>query len=307
MLTTRKAGPAVNRSSHGHELVRRYLSELDAALRGVPAAQARELREQIAAHLDDALPPEAGDEQVTAVLGRLGSPGDLAADLGQAAVAPLAALGMTRAWLRRRLARVRRRTWSVAGVLVALAGIATGYLIYYYVAPGSLQDGDASVWYYPRDGEHEVVTTADGITQATVPIRSGQRQGFAISIYNPTGVTQTILGPAYGYHVPPDSPASDPDIVQIGVSVPSRYLDHSGITTNVGFTLPGAIPPHQFRVVRVLWISDLCLGKGQSNVIDTLSLRVRVGWFTRTEIIPLDQGWAVAGPSKGNPRDFRCL
>ena len=32
------------------------MSQLDAALRRVPAAQARELREQITAHLDDALP-----------------------------------------------------------------------------------------------------------------------------------------------------------------------------------------------------------------------------------------------------------
>jgi HAAS len=288
----------VSRSSHGHELVRSYLSELDAALRGVPAAQARELREQIVAHLDDALSPEAGEEQVTAVLGRLGSPGDLAADLGQAAVAPLAALGMTRAWLRRRLAQVRRRTWSVAGVLVALAGIATGYLIYYYVAPGPLQDGHSSVWWYPRDGRHEVVTTADGVTQATVPIRSGQRQGFAISIYNPTGVTQTILGPAYGDNVPWDSPASE--TVQIGVSVPNREIDTAGgVIRNVGFTLPGAIPPHQRREVRVLWISDPCIVMGDTSVIDTLSLRVRVGWFTRTEIIPLDQGWAVAGTSQG--------
>lgn len=35
-----------------HWLVRAYLRELDAALRGVPAAQARELTEQITAHLE---------------------------------------------------------------------------------------------------------------------------------------------------------------------------------------------------------------------------------------------------------------
>jgi hypothetical protein len=57
-----------------HRLVRDYLGELDAATRGLPSAQARELREQISAHLDEALRPEAGDQEVAAVLRRLGRP-----------------------------------------------------------------------------------------------------------------------------------------------------------------------------------------------------------------------------------------
>ena len=65
-----------------HRLVRDYLWELDAAMRGLPPAQARELKEQITAHLDDALGPEAGDHEVAATLRRLGSPADLAAEAG---------------------------------------------------------------------------------------------------------------------------------------------------------------------------------------------------------------------------------
>lgn len=61
-------------------LVRDYLRELDAAMRGLPAAQARELKEQITAHLDDALRPDADDEEVATILSRLGSPADLAAE-----------------------------------------------------------------------------------------------------------------------------------------------------------------------------------------------------------------------------------
>jgi hypothetical protein len=67
-----------------HWLVRGYLRELDAVMRGLPAAQARELREQITAHLDDALGPDAGDYEVAATLSRLGSPADLAAEAGAA-------------------------------------------------------------------------------------------------------------------------------------------------------------------------------------------------------------------------------
>jgi uncharacterized membrane protein len=67
-----------------HWLVRDYLSELDAAMRGLPPAQAYELKEQITAHLDDALPPDADDYEVAATLSRLGSPADLAAEAGAA-------------------------------------------------------------------------------------------------------------------------------------------------------------------------------------------------------------------------------
>jgi hypothetical protein len=288
----------VSRTPDSHELVRSYLSDLDAALRGVPAAQARELKEQITAHLEDALPPEASDEQVTTVLGRLGSPADLAADLGQAGVTPPAALGLTGAWLRRRLAQVRRRTWIVAGVIVALAGIATGYLIF-YVAPGPLQFSGTAGWWYQQDATRAVDTTADGASQTTVPIRFGHRQAFAISIYNPTGVTQTILGPAYGPNMPLNGPGSSEGIVQIGVALPYLNVAGSGFGKILGFTLPGAIPPHQARIVRVLWISNVCVGNGGEISTDALGLRVRVGWFIRNEIIPLDQGWGVAGTSRG--------
>ena len=45
----------MSRTSLDHELVQGYMSQLDAALRGRHSAQAREVREQITAHLDDAL------------------------------------------------------------------------------------------------------------------------------------------------------------------------------------------------------------------------------------------------------------
>jgi len=67
-----------------HRLIRDYLCELDTAMRGlpVPPAQARELKEQITAHLEDALGPDADDQEVAATLSRLGSPAGLAAEAG---------------------------------------------------------------------------------------------------------------------------------------------------------------------------------------------------------------------------------
>ena len=211
----------MKRSALDHELVRVYIGELDASLRGMPAGQARELKEQITAHLDDALPADAGDEQVTAVLNRLGSPAQFTADLAQAAAAPRAALGMTRAWLLGKLVRVRRRTWYLVGVIVVLAGVLTGYLVY-YLAPADLLYEGADGWWYRQDYTRQVDTTANGATQTTVPIRSGQRQGYFVAIYNPADVTQTIVGPAYGADVPFSGPGSGAGVVQLAVSVPNR-------------------------------------------------------------------------------------
>jgi len=282
----------LSRTSSGHELVRDYIRQLDAALRGVPAAAARELMEQITAHLDDALPADADDAQVAAVLSRLGPPAELAAD-ARRADARRADAGLPGApavaRLRYRLARVRRRTWSVAGMIVVLTGIAAGYLSY-FLTPGSLEFGGASGWWYPQDYSSAVTTTADGRSETTVPLRSGDRQGYFVTIDNPTGVTQTILGAAYGPDVPWDSPGSA--VVQIAVSLPDRNIGRGGTSRSARFTLPGVIPPGQTRMVRVLWTSDICLAVGTVS-IDTLALRVRVGWFTRTEIIPLGQAWAV--------------
>ncbi|MDR2984762.1 MAG: hypothetical protein LBV34_07965, partial [Nocardiopsaceae bacterium] len=276
--------------------VRAYFDELDTALRGLPAEQARELIEQITAHVDDALPPDADDEQITAVLNRLGSPSEFTGDLAEAAAPPRVAIGMTRAWLRARLARVRRRTWYVVGVIVVLAGVLTGYLVYYLTPADLFYDGVAG-WWYRQDYTRAVDTTADAVTQTTVPIRSGQRQGYFIAIYNETDVTQTIVGPAYGEGVPSSAPGSGAGVAQISVSVPNRNIDKGGASRSVRFSLPGEIPPHHIRLVRVLWTSNVCLSDGADSITDTLSVRVRIGWFTRTETIPLYEGWAVEGPS----------
>jgi hypothetical protein len=288
----------------GHRLVRGYLRELDMALRDLPAAQARELREQITAHLEEALPPGAGDREVAAVLGRLGSPAGLTAEAQAAGGRPGQAPAAHAGWAR--LAHVPRRTLVLAGIAVALIGLVAGYLIVCLTA-GALQPGIVATWWYPQDASHRVDVTAGNVTQSTVPIRSGQRQGFVISLYNPTSVTQTIVGAAYGVPFGTD--------VQIAVSV--RYWTPpdsagAGLVHRVGYALPGPIPPHQTRLLRVLWTSAICLSKGESTGFDQLFLRVQVGWFTRTELIPQQawapqQAWDLTGPSKGQPQWRRCL
>ena len=46
------------------------------------------------------------------------------------------------------------------------------------------------------------------------------------------------------------------------------------------------IPPHSYRVIRVLWTSNVCQDPGGTVGFTSVSLRVRVGLFTRTEDIP---------------------
>lgn len=278
-----------------HPLVREYLDELDTVLHRRPVQHSSELMVQIISHLVDALSPDASAEDVAAILRQLGSPADLVAEAKGSIPAdtPTTIAGIVRA----RLARVRRRTWIIAGA--ACLVVATAVATYIAVIPsGSLQLAGQGGWWYLQDGNHEVDTQADNARQSTIRIRSGQRQGFAVGIYNPTNWTQTILGRPHGLNPAWDNP-NGPFNVQLGVSVFNLDVDHGGFIRNIRFTLPGAIPPHQIRLLRITWISSACLPKGASQSIDSLSLRVRIGWFTRTEVIPLDQAWALAGPSHG--------
>jgi hypothetical protein len=276
-----------------HPLVRDYLRALDAALAVLPAGQAVELREQIAAHLEDTLAPDADDQTVAAALAQLGSPAALAAEA-------VGTDGSARsAWrsLRGRLARRGWRFWTGTATAVALVVVAAGYIIAVQTA-SELQFGGGAAWWYPQDSAHAVESYANGASQTTVPIRSGQWQGFVISLYNPSNWTQIVLGPAIGPNLPMDSPGSLSP--QLSVSAFNRDINNGGlITAGVRFGLPGVIPPQQTRLLRVMWISTACLSPGTAQGTDELALRVRVGWITRVEIIQLNEGWYLSGPSRG--------
>jgi hypothetical protein len=64
-----------------HPLVRAYLRQLDRSLVGAPRPAAKELREQIVTHLDDALGPDPSEAEVRTVLDQLGTPESLAAEV----------------------------------------------------------------------------------------------------------------------------------------------------------------------------------------------------------------------------------
>jgi hypothetical protein len=266
----------MNRATTDHPQVTAYLRRLDAALAVVPAGPARELREQITGHLDEALPPGASDQEVAGALARLGRPADLAAEA--------VATAGKRSWL----ARVGWRRWSLIAVAVILLGGLAGYLAPSLTAGPLDNQGGLSSWWYARDASRQVITSADDVSQTAVPYRRGQWQGFLVQVFNDTSQPQTVLGAAPGtsfnnspYHMGMET--EDPDF-----PLPSFRTLH--------FRLPVTIPPHKSRLLRVLWISpNTCEPKGGLTGIDQVSLRVRVGLFTRTENLSLDQGWYLAG------------
>jgi hypothetical protein len=298
----------MSRSALDHPAVHDYLRTLDAALLALPAEQARELREQIVEHLDDAIAADASEQRVTEVLTALGSPADLVAEAlpegartaGQDQTGPVVP-GSTRQQAHRGSRTVLRRLagmpWRRKIALAALALLVivpAGYGIALGEAPGLQGSGGGQAWWPLSSSVHAVTTTADGHAQWTVPVLSGQRQGMLVTVYNPSAWTQTIVGVT-------DWPYSLAD-PRLAVSLHSSGVGDVGFPPAL-FAASVPIPPHQARVLRVTWASDICLGRGTGILINSITLRVRVGLLTETEKVNLFGGWELAGPSYGRWRN----
>jgi len=265
-----------------HPLVVLYLRELSEACLTLPAAQARELREQITAHLDEALPPGATDAEVRAELARLGRPRSLAAEAAGPGWQPIARR------LRNWLGHVRWWVWVALAVLVPALGTGAGFLISMNSAAPLNVIGNG--WLFPVDQAHAVDTTAGTNMATTVPTRHGQRQGILIYVVNNSDWTQVILGadPRWGLITFSD--------VQVDVES-GPHLNQVGdpITGARSYVSPGVIPPHSFRRLQVSWTSEICPGKDGENITTDILLRVRVGVISRTEDVSLNQAFVVTG------------
>ena len=276
-----------------HPLVRDYLRRLDAACAALPAAQARELRDQIIAHLDEALPPDAADDEVSAELAALGAPAALAAEAAGPTRRPAAAR------LRNRLSRLgwRARTLlTVATVLIAALFAGGGVYLHSVSSAPTLQQGGLGAWWFAQDRNAGVLTSAGNVTQDTVPERFGQQQGFVVGVYNNSNWTQTIVGPGGAWAVPG---AMSPVQLAVGSDPVSDAGGSWSAKTRWG--LPGSIPPHSYRLLRILWTSRVCNTIGGSTSIQDVTLRVRVGLITRTEGLQLQTAWAITGTSTSSP------
>jgi hypothetical protein len=262
-----------------HPLVREYLMRLNIACAYLPLAQARELREQIATHLDEALPPGATTEEVRTELSRLGSPRSLAAD----------AAGPGRRTAVRRLlgllGRVRWWAWVTLAALVALTASALTYTL--LALSATMAQGPVGNWYYPQDQARSETIQNRYTTQLSTPERFGQQQGIELSVFNDSDWTQTVVG------LPPNWSFGGSSI-QVAVGSGPCADTGACIEGPIRWSSSGSIPPHSYRLLRVLWKSDICLAQEmgpsvleQGTFLQELRLTVRVGIFTRTEKIPL--------------------
>jgi hypothetical protein len=84
--------------------------------------------------------------------------------------------------------------------------------------------GGVGDWWYQQDVSHEQDTRADQMTQNDTPLRCGQRQGYVISLYNPTDLTQTIAADAASPYTSWNNPGS---ATRQPAPTPNRQAPHS--------------------------------------------------------------------------------
>ena len=195
--------------------------------------------------------------------------------------------------LRNQARRVRWRTWVAAAVLVPALGTGAGLLI--SMNSAAPLTSDAAGWLYSADQARAVEVSADADTQTTVPVRSGQRQGIEMLVWNYSDWTQVILGPG-----PHWQPFSD-EPIQISVQTGGIVNQDGTVLSGRGsYVSPGAIAPHTARWVRVIWTSDACMPSSEVGIITVIPLQVRVGVITRTEDVTPIEGFALQGPGRGS-------
>ena len=284
-----------------HPLVADYLRTLDGALASLEPGVAAELSEQLRAHIVEALALDASDDIVAEVLAALGPPAMVAAEAGP----PWPRRNRPRQSLWHRVAnRTRRlplRAWLIIVPLALSVCLAAGTLIFWEVQPSLGFYGGSYAWWYSVDSARDVTTQAADATQDTVPLRPGQLQGFAVLIYNPSDVTQRILG-APGSAISIGAPVP-PQIAAATTTPPNLVGEPHAVRYEIG----GAIPPHSYRWVRVLWRSYRCYlnAVGGSQGSNELAVRVELGWITRTEDIQLPTEFAVSA-TKANVTAAYC-
>jgi hypothetical protein len=282
-------------SGSGDLGVEQYLNELDHELLRLPLVRAGELRAQVREHLSEAIGRGADRGEIKRVLGHLGSPSDVVTEgLAVSPDQPTTGTSSDRRGFGRQLRPL------VALLLALLLVLGAAQVIRSQIRDhvAALETTGRFMWLYPQDRDRaRFVPGFDGGVLNQIPIRSGQRQGFIISVYNPSRFTQTILGSVpgwgqiggWGFSAAVSSTAPN--------QAPARSL------TNLVFRSQGVIPPHQSRFVRIDWLSTNCIeGAGSENETSFL-LRVRRFGAVRSENLALTSGaLSLLGPSLGRMR-----
>lgn len=270
-----------------------YRRQLEAVLGRLPSGEAALLRDQIDAHLREALAGDRGGGDVEDVLRRLGPPDELLPE-------PSNPPGLRQRLLigarRIRTTPPRRLLALITGLLVLASAVGVG--IDYLAAPSLTYDGLVSSWWYPVDSRHATSHTAGDVTQQTTIMRFGHQQGFVITIANPSRWPQTVLGPT------PHEVSLGASPLQVAVAVPPpRQL---GLATQLHYAQQVTIPPHHRALLRLLWRTNDCSSPGAGMATNSVTLRVRIGPLTRSEHLSFGTNyWALTAPTDA-PNPPKC-
>jgi hypothetical protein len=117
-----------------------------------------------------------------------------------------------------------------------------------------------------------------------------------VGIDNDSNWTQTVVGLGGAW-------AQQGALSSVLLAVGSDpIVDEGGAwSARTRWDLPGSIPPHSYRLLRILWTSLICNSPGGSTIIQDVTLRVRVGLITRTEDFQLGTAWAITGTTTSSP------
>jgi hypothetical protein len=268
--------------------VAEYLRSLDAALTRLPRDDAVELRQQIVEHLNDSISPDADDAQINAVLQRLGTPTDLVADSLESR--PRRRWQTVRNW--------RWQRWVTLAIVVAALGCGTGYVVDMATQPALQTYDTTSGWYYAVDGNS--AHSQDNATgnETIIGQRVGHVQGFVFIVHNTSTWPETILGPD-GHDVGLGNNFQAPVAVALGTS--NADLDFEYRADHYLRT-PAVIPPGQSRWLRVTWKQLRCqqVSPGVTDSENVFGLRVKIGWFTHDQTLPLPQTFATTTVAQPN-------
>jgi hypothetical protein len=184
--------------------------------------------------------------------------------------------------------RIRISLVVIGAVVVLLltgGGIAWRELDAHYRGAPSLVCSCGLVW---ASGEHTRNSEAVGHFQYSALARPGARQAFYVDFYNPSSVTQTILGLTDG-----ELTGWRPRLAVSAQDVLHSPLSYDQLSYRAG---PVAIPPHAERVLRYSVLEAQCMEKGSVQFWTATVVRVRVGAYTRVEAIDFGgNGMAIVG------------
>jgi hypothetical protein len=268
--------------------VEKYLADLDKALTHISTQHARELRQQVREHLEDALSPDATDAEVEATLTRLGPPGDLMT----ADPEPPARVVYTRpsiaGWLRQRPRGFWAAIVAVAAVLIAATVLVT---IETHIAPMEA-DCHPCAYAFPEDRLHLLDPPVFDYNHMIVNQRFGQDQAMTFTLYNPSRYTQVVQGGQIGL-----SPAETDEPMSLDIATVSQEPRQLEQEWPRHFTTHGvAIAPKAYQQVVLHWVQNVCREPSSTSKFGGLDLQVKTLGITRMESVTIGEEFDIITP-----------